>query len=144
MSNFQDHMDEAQQKDRRKNENVSYEGIERRRAERVKGIVVDYKKKGVEGASKSAFLRDMSSKGLSISVKEKLVVGDMMDLSVYLTDVTNPEAVEAEIRWVRFSEYFKKTSKLHYDVGLIFSVIDKKDLKLICDYMSRHKEDGPK
>ena len=139
MSDFQDHIDEARDRDRRKSRNVDYEGIERRRAERAKGIIVDYKKTGVEDAPKSAFLRDMSSKGLSMSVKEKLDVGEMLDLSVYLTGVPCPVVVEAEIRWVKISEYFKKTTKLHYDVGLKICVAKKQDLKLIDEYMERHK-----
>jgi len=141
MSDFQEHMDEARKKDRRKSRNKDYEGIERRRAARVKGIIVDYKKKGGGGASKSAFLRDMSAKGLSISVKEKFDVGDVLELSVYLTDVVRPAAVEAEVRWVKISEYFQKADKLHYDVGLKISVADNADLKLIEEYMKRRKKD---
>ena len=124
--------------ERRKNGGFDYEGAERRRVQRIKGIVVEFTISGSKDAPQGAFLRDMSLKGLSISVVEKFKVGTVVNLSIYLTDIPEPATVEAEVRWVRISEYFKEAKREHYDVGLMFTVVEDKDFKALETYINRY------
>ena len=139
MPDFEEYREEERHKDRRKSKDLDYAGIERRRAERSKGIIVEYKKHGLGDAPKSVFLRDMSSKGLSISVTEKFDVGDVLDLNVYLTGIIHPAVIEVEVRWVKISEYFQKANRVHYDVGLKVCKAEERDLRLIDEYIERYK-----
>jgi len=142
MSDFEDHLNEKRKEERDKNKGLNFEGTERRMVSRIRGIIVEYKKHGSRDTPRSAFLRDMSPKGLSVSVNEKFEVGEVLDLNVYLTGAKHPAVVEAKVRWVKTSEYFKKSDKKHYDAGLKICSAEDWDLRLIRDYMERHKMDG--
>ena len=139
MSDFEKHKEEKRREDRRKGKGLDFKGIERRQVKRIKGIIVEYRKHGSRDAPRSAFLRDMSSKGLSISVTENFNVRTILDLNVYLTGVDRPAAVEAKVCWVKISEYFLKADKVHFDVGLKICSAKEEDLKLIEQYIERHK-----
>lgn len=141
MSDPKENNDEPRGEERRKNADFDYEGAERRRVQRIKGIVVEFTIHDSGNAPQGAFLRDMSVEGLSISVVEKFDVGITLDLSIYLTDVPDPVAVETEVRWVRISDYFKEAKRDHYDVGLKISTVGEQGLKTIERYISQHKQD---
>jgi len=141
MSDSQKSNSEQRHGERRKGDSFDYEGAERRRVQRIKGIVVEFKIHSSANAPQGAFLRDMSSKGLSISVAEKFDLGALLNISIYLTDVPDPVAVDAEVRWIRISEYFKEAAKKHYDVGLKFCNVEEEEKKVLEKYIDQHKSE---
>lgn len=142
MSDPEERVNEERREERRKDNKFDYKGAERRRAKRIGGVVVEYKIHGSKNTLRSAFLRNISSQGLSISIVEKFDVGTILDFNIYLTDVADPVIMETEVRWVITSEYFQETKREHYDVGLKFCTSDNKDLMLIREYIEKYKQDN--
>jgi len=141
MSDFDDHVNEKRNEDRRKSKGFDFKGPERRASKRIKGIIVEYKKHGSRDAPKSAFLRDMSSKGLSITLTENFNVCAILDINVFLTGVGHPAVVEAKVCWVKISDYLQKSDKVHFDLGLEICKAADGDLTLIDEYIAQHETD---
>jgi hypothetical protein len=142
MAHFEDRRNEKRKEDRLKNKEFDLEGIERRKVRRVKGVVVEYRMHGSQEALKGAFLRDLSSGGISISVSEKINVDAILDIDIYITGVEHPVSVEAEVCWVKISEYYQDATKNHYDIGLKISSPEGEELDLIDEYVERYNLDS--
>jgi len=118
---------------------------EKRQTCRVKGAMVEYSTVeysiGVDNKeTKTAFLKDLCSGGISMFVGEEIEVGTCLYLAIYLSSYKGPIMAKGEVIWLQDSVYLKKSSKKHYDVGIKFFEISDKNETAISQYVTQYVE----
>ena len=108
-----------------------YQDEERRRAPRVKGVVVEYSRNAEEDFSKSAFMKDMSILGLCIFVPERLDIDTKLYLKIYLSGSEVPLQVEGRVVWQKMSSYLN-----YFDSGIEFADLGDTDHKRLTEYIN--------
>lgn len=118
------------------NENNEDQFIERRRAPRVQGAVVEYtREQGAE--TKKAFLKDISALGVGIHATERLEPDTILYLVIHLFGSKTPVKLKARVVWRRQGEYFG-----YYEVGMEFVDVDLNEKARLSDYITHAQEEG--
>jgi len=119
----------------------NYSDGDRRKAQRIRGILVNFRRQGDMGNYQGVFLRDMSAQGVSFTASEKLEVEDGIEMLIYLTDTKNPVQADGEVRWSSESSYLQGGKKTYYDVGVKITRMEEAAVRLLENYMKLHEKD---
>lgn len=119
------------------NENNESQFLERRRAPRVQGAVVEYARREGE-ETKKAFLKDISILGVGIHASERLEPGAILYLVIHLFGSKTPVKLKARVVWQKQGEYLG-----YYEVGMEFVDVDLNEKARLSDYITHVQEEGP-
>jgi c-di-GMP-binding flagellar brake protein YcgR len=114
---------------------------EKRRYVRANGLVlVNYKIPNLEIEGKSSAY-DVSGGGLRITVNQKLELGTLIEMEIYLPGSSQPILAKGEVVWTqRLQEKIDAPlaeEKKYFYVGIKFNVIDENSKNRIINYVFR-------
>lgn len=108
---------------------------EKRKYQRVRdGVKIIHKVMGVKGECLTAVL-DMSAGGFRLPIKNKLALGSILELNIYLPDEKEPFFGLARVVWQK-SGITKSEKGDYYETGLELIRVGLKNRKLIIRYIS--------
>ena len=103
---------------------------------RIKGAIVEYSHCDKEDSFQTGLMRDVSVRGVGISVPEAMEVGTVLFLKVFLTGSTDYFKTKGKVVWQKRSGYMK-----YYDLGIQFVDMNEKDQERLLYYILNFDED---
>jgi c-di-GMP-binding flagellar brake protein YcgR len=100
----------------------------------IESLKIIYKVSNQSGSRKGAFTEDISGGGICLSIKQKLSVGDIIELELFLPKGTKPIRATGKVSWV---EVRKGHIEFQYMVGIKFIDIDPFDCGKVLNYIRK-------
>jgi len=126
-----------------KNEN--YSGVERRQFPRLPASVVDYARieVSIDGSTKekTSFAKDVSVGGVCIFISEKVEIGDLLSLKIYLPEHKRSIDAVGRVAWVKKSPLLNPKDE-HYDVGVQLVKIEESEREKLQEYTKKFHKDS--
>lgn len=116
--------------------------IERRKSLRIYATYVEYSL-AEDAASKRipAFTENISSTGMCILLPEEIKNNSFLFLTIYLFDGGNPIEIKGKVVWTKTSSFLIAKDRNHYDIGIEFVEMDKKNQERLRQYTTRHADE---
>ena len=117
---------------------------EQRRAQRVYASFVEYCRVEDKSLKKfQAFTENISVSGICIFVNEEIKTNSLLFITIYLLDGSSPIETKGKVVWTRPSIFLHIKDEKHFDTGITFVQIDKKDQDRLFYYTTKHINEMP-
>jgi len=120
-------------------EKQKYTGVERRRYPRLRASIVEYYPIENSSAKEITFTENLGGGGICFLASEKLQVGTMIFLKIYLPIASQPILAKGRVVWTKESSFLDSRNRQSYDLGVEFIEIDEEDRKKILDYTLKYQ-----
>jgi len=102
------------------NEIEDFKNREKREVERFHGSIVEYSFDKDNLVKKTAFIKDISIKGVCIIVNKQIELATTLYLSICLPGINPPIDVVGQVIWQNTSTEFADDPSNYFDIGVAF------------------------